>query len=127
MFMKDQFRLLKNSNSEQNVIELFQQQNQNLIPENVSKNTIIKILSDNSNSKSTVSDNFTTVTSILRQKKSPPRKHKKVDLNYSDRYETRYITDSNKESETEDSDDITITDTSTDKNRRPGYTHRMTI
>ena len=30
--MKDQFRLLKNSNSEHNVIELFQQQNQNLIP-----------------------------------------------------------------------------------------------
>ena len=47
MFMKDQFRLLKNSNSEQNVwesaentrvIELLQQQNQNLIRENALKN-----------------------------------------------------------------------------------------
>ena len=73
MFMKDQFCLLKNSNSEQNVcesaentkvIELLQQQNQNLIQENASKNTIIKILAenhtfDNSNSKSTVSIEFT--------------------------------------------------------------------
>ena len=55
MFMKDQFRLLKNSNSEQNVwesaentrvIELLQQQNQNLIRENALKNTIIKILAE---------------------------------------------------------------------------------
>ena len=46
MFMKDQFRILKNSNSEQNVcesaentkvIELLQQQNQNLIQENALK------------------------------------------------------------------------------------------
>ena len=73
--MKDQFRLLKNSNSEQNVcestentkvIELLQLQNQNLIQQNVSKNTIIKILAekctfDNSNSKSAVSEDFTTV------------------------------------------------------------------
>ena len=49
MFMKDQFCLIKTSNSEQNVyvstentkvIELLQQQNQNLIQENASKNTI---------------------------------------------------------------------------------------
>ena len=49
MFMKDQFCLIKMSNSEQNVyvstentkvIELLQQQNQNLIQENASKNTI---------------------------------------------------------------------------------------
>ena len=49
MFMKDQFCLTKMSNSEQNiyvstentkVIELLQQQNQNLIQENVSENTI---------------------------------------------------------------------------------------
>ena len=49
MFMKDQFCLIKMSNSEQNiyvstentkVIELLQQQNQNLIQENVSENTI---------------------------------------------------------------------------------------
>ena len=73
MFMKNQFLLLKNSNSEQNVyesaentkvIELLQQQNQNLIQENASKNTI-KILAekhtfDNSNSKLTVSEDFTT-------------------------------------------------------------------
>ena len=82
MFIKDQFCLLKNSNSEQNVcesaentkvIELLQQQNQNLIQENASKNTIIKIFAekhifDNSNSKSTVSEDFTTVNSKFRQK-----------------------------------------------------------
>ena len=73
MFMNYQFCLLKNSSSEQNVcvsaentkvIEFLQQQNQNLIQENASKNTIIKILAenhtfDNSNSKSTVSIEFT--------------------------------------------------------------------
>ena len=83
MFMKDQFCLIKMSNSEQNVyvstentkvIELLQQQNQNLIQENASKNTIIKILAekhtfDNSNSKSTVSEDFTMVNSKFRQKK----------------------------------------------------------
>ena len=82
MFMKDQFRLLKNSNSEQNVwesaentrvIELLQQQNQNLIRENALKNTIIKILAekrtfDNSSSKSTVSEDVTTVNSKFGQK-----------------------------------------------------------
>ena len=79
MFMKDQFRLLKNSNSEQNVcesaentevIELLQQQNQNSIRKNASKNTAIKILAekltfDNSNSKSTLFEEFTTVNSKL--------------------------------------------------------------
>ena len=83
MFMKDQFRLLKNSNSEENicesaentkVIELLQHQNQNLIQENASKNTIIKVLAekhtfDKSNSKSTVSEDFTTVNNISGQKK----------------------------------------------------------
>ena len=77
MSMKDQFCLLKNSNSEQNVcmpaenmkvIELLQQQNQNLIQENAFKNTIIKILVENhtfnnSNSKSKVSEEFTMVNS----------------------------------------------------------------
>ena len=77
--MKDQFRLLKNSNSEQNVcesaentevIELLQQQNQNSIRKNASKNTAIKILAekltfDNSNSKSTLFEEFTTVNSKL--------------------------------------------------------------
>ena len=79
MLMKDQFRLLKNSNSEQNVcesaentevIELLQQQNQNSIRKNASKNTAIKILAekltfDNSNSKSTLFEEFTTVNSKL--------------------------------------------------------------
>ena len=79
MFMKDQFRLLKNSNSEQNVcesaentevIELLQQQNQNSIRKNASKNTAIKILAekltfDNSNSKSTLFEEFTTANSKL--------------------------------------------------------------
>ena len=79
MFMKDQFRLLKNSNSEQNVcesaentevIELLQQQNQNSIRKNASKNTAIKILAekltfDNSNSKWTLFEEFTTVNSKL--------------------------------------------------------------
>ena len=83
MFIKDQFHLLKYSNSKQNVcetaenkkvIELLQQQNQNLIQENASKNTIIKILAekhtfDNSNSKSTISEDFTTLNSIFREKK----------------------------------------------------------
>ena len=123
MFIKDQFCLLKYSSSKKNVcesaentkvIELLQQQNQNLIQENASKNTIIKILAekhtfDNSNSKSAVSEDFTTVN---RKKSSRPRKHKKVDLNCSNRYETLYITDSNTESESEESDDIAITDTS---------------
>ena len=82
MLMKDQFRLLKNSNSEQNVwesaentrvIELLQQQNQNLIRENALKNTIIKILAekrtfDNSSSKSTVSEDVITVNSKFGQK-----------------------------------------------------------
>ena len=139
MFIKDQFCLLKNSYSEQNVcvsaentkvIELLQQQNQNLIQENASKNTIINILAekhsfDNSDSKSTVSEEFTKVNSKFRQKKSRPRKHKKVDLNCSNRYENLYITDSNTESESEDSDDITITDPSTDNNTQPDYTHRI--
>ena len=139
MFIKDQFCLLKNSYSEQNVcvsaentkvIELLQQQNQNLIQENASKNTI-NILAEkhsfnNSDSKSTVSEEFTKVNSKFRQKKkSQPRKHKKTDLNCSNRYENLYITDSNTESESEDSDDITITDTLTDNNTQTGYTHRI--
>ena len=87
--------------------ELLQEQNQNLIQENTSKNTIIKIIVenhafDNSNSKLTVSEEFVTVNN----KRSRPSKHKKVDLNCSNRYETKYITDSNTESGNEDSDDI---------------------
>ena len=35
------------------------------------------------------------------------------------------IIESTTESEIEDSDDITITDTSTNNNTRPGYTHRI--
>ena len=80
--MKDQFRLLKKSNCEQNawesventrVIELLQQRNQNLIRENALKNTIIKILAekrtfDNSSSKLTVSEDVTTVNSKFGQK-----------------------------------------------------------
>ena len=140
MFVKDKFYLLKNSNSEQNVCvsaektkvtELLQQQIQNLIQENASKNTIIKILVenhtfDNSNSKLTVSEEFTTVNSKFRHKRSRPRKHKEeVDLNWSNRYEILYISDSNTEIESEDSDDISTTDTSTDSNTRPAYTHRI--
>ena len=60
-----------------------------------------------------------------KKKKSQPRKHKKIDLNCSNRYEYLYITDSNTESESEDSDDITITDTLTDNNTQTGYTHRI--
>ena len=105
------------------VIELLQQQNQNLIQENASKNTIFKILVENhtfnnSNSKSTVSKEFKTVNRKFRRKRSRPRKHKKVDLNFTNRYETLYITDSNTESESEDSDDITTTDISTDNTHR---------
>ena len=51
---------------------------------------------------------------------SRPKKHKKVDLNCSNRYETLYITDSNTESESDDSDDITITDISVGNNGRIG-------
>ena len=74
------------------LIELLQEQNQNLIQENTSKNTIIKIIVenhafDNSNSKLTVSEEFVTVNN----KRSRPSKHKKVDLNCSNRYETKYI------------------------------------
>ena len=65
----------------------------------------------NSNSKWTVSEEFKTVN-----RKSRRRKDRKVDLNCNTRYETLYITDSNTVSESEDSDDITITDTSTDNN-----------
>ena len=49
------------------------------------------------------------------KKKSRRRRHKKVDLNCSKRYETLYITN-NIESESEDSDDITIADTLKDNN-----------
>ena len=85
------------------VIKLLQQQKQNLIEENGSINTIIKILvqnhtCDNSNSKSTVSEEFTTVNNKFRQKTFPPKKHKKYDLNCNNRYETLYITDSSTES-----------------------------
>ena len=114
------------------VIELLQQQIQNLIQENASKNTIIKILIENhtfdkSNSKLTVSKEFTTVNGKFRQKRSRPRKHKKeVDLNCSNRYEILCISDSNTEIKSEDSDDISTTDTSTDNNTRPAaYTHRI--
>ena len=48
---------------------------------------------------------------------------KKVDLNCSNHYETLYIADSNTESGSGDSDDITTTDASTDNNTRPDYTH----
>ena len=65
----------------------------------------------NSKSKWTVSEEFRTVNRKYR-----PRKHRKVDLYCNTRYETLYITDSNTVSESEDSDDITITDTSTDNN-----------
>ena len=82
MFMKDQFCLLKNSNSEQDICELaentkvivlLKQQNQNLIQENASKNTLIKILAakhtfHNSNLKSTVYEELKTVNSKFRQK-----------------------------------------------------------
>ena len=51
MFVKNQFCLLKNSKQNvyvsaenKKIIELLQQQNQNLIKENTSKNTIIKAL-----------------------------------------------------------------------------------
>ena len=120
MFMKDQFRLLKNSNSEQNVwesaentrvIELLQQQNQNLIRENALKNTIIKILAekhtfDNSNSKSTVSEDFTTVNSKFGQKNLGQGDIKKLTWIAVIAMKL-YITDSITESESEDSDDIT--------------------
>ena len=61
-------------------------QNQNLMQENTSKSTIIKILAekhtfDNSISKSTVSKEFKTVNSKFQLKKSQSRKHRKVDLN----------------------------------------------
>ena len=69
--------------------------------------------------------NWQWLIANFEKKKSRPTKHKKVDLNCSNFYETFYITDSNIESESEDSDDITITDTSTDNNLRPGYTHRI--
>ena len=92
MFIKDQFCLLKYSSSKKNVcesaentkvIELLQQQNQNLKQKNASKNII----------------ESTTVNSKFRQKKSRPRRHKIVDLNCSNRYETLYITDNYTESE----------------------------
>ena len=59
------------------LIELLQEQNQNLIQENTSKNTIIKIIVenhafDNSNSKLTVSEEFVTVNN----KRSRPSKQK---------------------------------------------------
>ena len=51
MFVKNQFCLLKNSKQNvyvsaenKKIIKLLQQQNQNLIKENTSKNTIIKAL-----------------------------------------------------------------------------------
>ena len=61
-------------------------QNQNLMQENTSKSTIIKILAekhtfDNSISKSTVSKESKTVNSKFQLKKSQSRKHRKVDLN----------------------------------------------
>ena len=97
-----------------------------LIQENSSKNTTINILVENRTfGISNLKSQFTTVHSKFRQKKSRSRKHKKVDLNCSNCYETLYITDSNTESESEDSDDITTTDTSTDSNTRAGYTHRI--
>ena len=108
--MKDQFRLLKNSNSEQNVCES---------AENTEKLTF-----DNWNSKSTLSEEFTTVNGKLWQKKSHPR-GKKSDLNCSNRYETLYITDSTTESESEDPNYITYTGTWTDNNTRSGYTCRL--
>ena len=36
-----------------------------------------------------------------------------------------YAADSKTESERQDSDDVTITDTSTDNNTQPRYTHRI--
>ena len=69
--------------------------------------------------------NLQRLTANFDKKKSRPRKHKKIDLNCSNRYENLYITDSNTESESEDSDDITITDTLTDNNTQTGYTHRI--
>ena len=64
----------------QKSLNFFIKINQNLIQENASKNTIIKFLAekhtfDNSNSKSTVSEEFTTVHSKFRQKKSRLKKH----------------------------------------------------
>ena len=112
------------------VIELLQQQIQNLIQENASKNTIIKILIENhtfdkSNSKLTVSKEFTTVNGKFRQKNLGQGNKKEVDLNCSNRYEILCISDSNTEIKNEDSDDISTTDTSTDNNTRPAYTHRI--
>ena len=109
------------------VIELLQHENQYLIQENASINTIINIIVENhtfdiSNLKS-ISEKFTAVNRKFRKKTSRPREHKKVDLNDSNSYETRYIIDSNTESESEDSDDMTSTDTSSDSNTRPSYTH----
>ena len=94
------------------------------------KNRIIKTLAenhtfDNSNAKSTLSEELKVTNSKFQQKRSRRRKHKKVDWNWSNCFETLHITDSNTESENEASDDITTTDSSTENNARPGYTHRI--
>ena len=114
-------------------MKLLHQQNKNLIRENASKNTITKILAEKHTFDYLIIQiqnwqylkNLKRLIANFEKKKSRPRKHKKVDLNCSNFYETFYITDSNIESVSEDSDDITITDTSTDNNLRPGYTHRI--
>ena len=127
MCMKERLYLLKTSINQTNanesaenakMIQLLQQQNQNLVEENASKNTIIKILaenqiSDNPKSKSTAFKKFTKVDNKFRQKRSQQRKHKKIDLNCSNRYEILCITDSNAEDKSEKPDNARTKDVST--------------
>ena len=102
MFMKEQLYLLKTSINESNVnkpvekakiIEFLQHRNQNLVEENTSKITIIKILAENqishnfSNfSKSTLFEKLTKGDSKFREKRSQQRKHLKIDLTCNIRY-----------------------------------------
>ena len=100
MFMKEQLYLLKTSINESNVnkpvekakiIEFLQHRNQNLVEENTSKITIIKILAENqishnSRSKSTLFEKLTKGDCKFREKRSQQRKHLKIDLTCNIRY-----------------------------------------
>ena len=129
LFVKEQFCLLKKSISEINsntdvsdnsitrTTDLLLKHIQFLLPENVSKNTIIKILEENqqhgSNTKEVVSsESFKTVKGNFIKNRYKPKSQNVV---CSNRYDTLYPTDDSEESDS-CSDAETLSSGSTSSN-----------
>ena len=95
MFVKEQFYLTKKTLTEidnqskaqqhKEFIELFQQQNKNLVEENKLKTTIIQMLVENQNNLNRTQHEYLTVTRKSSRKLSP---HKTDEIKCCNRYKT---------------------------------------